>query len=175
MTDATATPTAPVALVAADQADADEARELVELVGSGWVRMHIGGRRYRLRRPFFGELRTLRMLYAEVSDEISARSFEAQELGREIEAEGKAIDDDEGLDASARATQVRKLRARSLAAGRNLTDAAEDLRLGWWTAAFETLNVDGVPGLEQWPGWIVDHTLPDKVLQHWRSAPLDRG
>jgi len=173
MTDATDTPTAPVAPVEAADPAADEARELVELVGSGWVRMYIGGRRYRLRRPFFGELRTLRTLHAENADEISGRSFQAQETGREIEAQGKALDAEEGLDPADKARQVQELRVRSLAVARQLTDDADDLRLEWWTKVFEVLNVDGVP--DWWPGWIVDFRLPDKVVQHWRSAPLGPG
>lgn len=168
---ATDTPTAPVATAEPDEAT--EGRELIELVGSGWVRMWIGGRRYRLRRPFFGELRELRLLVESMSDEISTRSFEVQQIGREITAQADEIDKNQDLDATERAAQVRALRARSAVVSRDLTNAADDLRLGWWTRVFGTLAVDGTP--EDFPGWIVDYTLPDQILQHWRSAPLARG
>src|SRR5688500_14604393 len=102
MTDATDTLTAAAPVVDAAP-EADEGRELVELVGSGWVRMHIGGQRYRLRRPFFGELRKLRILAAEVADEISAASHETTQLGRRIEEHGKAVEDDLDLDPATKA------------------------------------------------------------------------
>jgi hypothetical protein len=164
------------ALVVVDAEPADDdgvAIDRIELVKSGLVRIHIDGKRYRLRRPFFGELKTLRLALADVSDDLNDRRMETQLAAKRMMAENERINSDDSLDDEARLKALQAIRREDRELGRGLTNDADDARIAWWSQAFEVVGLDGMP--EQWPGWIVDARLPDHVLQHWRSAPLGRG
>lgn len=145
----------------------------IELVKSGLVRVHVDGKRYRLRRPFFGELKTLRLALADVSDDLNDRRMETQLAAKRMMAENERINSDDTLDEAERLRLLQAIRREDRQLGRQLTDDADDARMAWWAQAFDLVGLDGQP--EQWPGWFLDARLPDHVLTHWRSAPLGRG
>lgn len=167
------TDTPDLTLVTTDDPEDDEPGDRVELVGNGWTRFHIDGQRYRLRRPFFGELRTLRLAQEAGNDELSELADQGRLAADKIAEEAEKIDQDTEMTPGRRNTAIRKLRAKNIQEGRKLTVATEDMHLGWWAKVFETLAVDGTPS--DWPAWIIDPKLPNQVMQHWRSAPLARG
>lgn len=163
-------------LVAADKdpdpEDGDEFDERVDLVRTGLVRIRIAGSRFRLRRPFFGELKKLRLALQDVNDEISDLSDEALRLAREMTDAAKS-DVVQNLDADEFTEWRRDNRKRSNKASRDLTDMTEDLRLGWWETMWDLLSVDGRP--DDWPSWVVDPTFHAALFTHWRASPLGRG
>lgn len=164
------------ALPTVDAADDEEATpETVVLVRTGLIRMTIGGKRYRLRRPFFGEFKRIRLALEDLNDEVADARIDTQTIQRKTVAEGKALDDEGTLedDPDARAEWERTARKRARDASRTLLDTADRLREEFWTDVFATLSQDGTP--EQWPGWIGDPDLPGLVIEHWRATPLGRG
>lgn len=167
----------------------DESGESITYVGTGWIRCMIAGRRYRLRRPFFGELRDLRTALEAQTDELTAKRQEA-ELGanhrgkrraaveRKMLALQQRMDTEELTDEllAEHGDLVRENTAilnDSTKANRELSAAADDLRIDWFRQVFEKLGVDGVP--EQWPSWVADVNVPAEWTAHWRSVPLDPG
>ena len=155
--------------------ETDEGDDLVQLVRSGWVRFRWSGETIRLRRPFFGELKTLRLALEDASDAISDASEEIQLTAARLVEKGTALDADADIEAGERVKQRRALQRESRDAGRKLTDIAEEERLRWWALVFATLTTDDPPDQESLPSWIVDVNLPNTVMQHWRSVPLARG
>lgn len=166
-------PTVPVT-DADPQPDEGEA-VAVELVKSGWVRLRWDGRTIRLRRPFFGELKSLRMALEDAADAIAEQSEEVQLIGREILAENSA-NDEADVDDVERMRVRQELTKRSKIAGRALTAFSDEQRIAWWRTVVDVVGVDGaLPEDDRLPSWIADPMLPNTVLQHWRSVPLDRG
>lgn len=164
------------AVVVADAEPADDDGvdvDRIELVKSGLVRVHVDGQRYRLRRPFFGELKTLRLALADVADDLNDRRMETQLAAKRMLAENERINADDSMDDAARLAALQALRKEDRQLGRALTSDADDARIGWWSQAFELVGLDGVPA--DWPAWFLDARLPDHVLAHWRTAPLGRG
>lgn len=150
--------------------DGDANDERIELVRTGLVRVWIVGDRYRLRRPFFGEFRKLRMQLEDGNDEIQAASDDAMRLARDLTqaAQGKAdLPPDEWRE------WRRTAQDQSRQSGRKLTDLAEELRLEWWTTMWDLLTLDGRP--PDWPPWIVEPALQGRLVAHWRSSPQGRG
>jgi hypothetical protein len=153
----------------------DQDGEGVQPLGnSGWLTVTIRGTAYRLRNPFFGELKKLRTALQAVQDEIEAGNDKVMRLTQDIVAHQQAI---QGRDESDVTTSEKRksdrLNAEARKASRELIDLADDRRMGWWTLVFATLSVDGTP--PDWPSWVVDINLPGKVMEHWRSVPLAPG
>src|SRR5690606_581232 len=159
-----------------DDTDADDQPgEQISLVKTGLVRAWSGhpAKRYRLRRPFFGELKQLRLALEAVQDEIAEKQVKLMELAEQIETEAAELDSDETLTARQRDARLRRLRQRDRKASREHIDAVDDLHVGWWRQVFEMLSVDGVP--DDMPAWATDGTFAQRIMQHWRQAPLAPG
>lgn len=161
-----------VAEVEHDPVEHGEVLDSIDLVRTGIIRLVINGRKVTLRRPFFGELKRLRLALENLTDSITDARIDAEATGAEIRDEMKALADDEALGHRERAEASSALRRRDREAGRALTGAADDARLEWWVEVFAVL---GVEAPADWPSWVGDATLPNRVIQHWRSAPLARG
>lgn len=151
----------------------DEPDERVELVRTGLVRAYVFDghelKRYRLRRPFFGELKNIRLAHERVEDEIADDRVRVEAIARSIITEAKAADDS-GISEDETAEVVARLREKSRDAARALIEQADKLRVEWWEKVFEIVSLDGTP--EQMPGWVVDPTLPVRLMAHWRAAPF---
>ncbi len=161
--------------VVVDAEAEDPDGDSIEFVRTGIVRITIAGKRYRLRRPFFGELRTLRGAYQEAMDELGEASDEvkAQLAAIRAEFDGLPEADRKGSEA-AYTRRIRKV-------NRDLEALQEDAYLAWWGQAFDMLAMEGHgPGVEEMPAWMASDTPGEKpliveVLNHWRSNPLARG
>lgn len=166
-------PAIPVAVV---EPEADEGTDEVQLVRTGFVRLRFGDTLIRLRRPFFGELKKIRLALEDAADAIADASEEAQLHAARLIEQSVAIDADENLSAVEKIQQRRELQHESRAAGRKVSEIAEEERLRWWATVVETIGVgDALPGVDELPSWILDPMLPNTVLTHWRSVPLGRG
>lgn len=175
MADPTDTPTTPTPAPTDGFLASDQDGEGVQPLGnSGWLTVTIRGTAYRLRNPFFGELKKLRTALQAVQDEIEAGNEQVMKLTQDIVAHQQSIagKDDDDLTAAER-RKTAKLNTDARKASRDLIDVADDRRMGWWTLVFDTLSVDGTP--DDWPAWVVDIDLPGRVMQHWRSVPLAPG
>lgn len=152
-------------------ADDDEAnpKELVEFVRTGLVRVWVQGKRYRLRRPFFGELRDLRTALEGMMDEVSQASIEATTKGDDLKRQSSEITDDD----PDRNRKIVELRQADRKVAREFDAKIEDMRVDWWRQVFDRVSVDGAP--DEWPAWVSDANLPAQVITHWRSVPLGRG
>lgn len=155
----------------------DEPEEVVQLVRTGWVRFLWADRRLRLRRPYFGEIKQLRLSLEDVTDSIVTHSEEVQVRALEMADREREIAEDETMSNAERFGARTALKTESKRLSRELTVRSEEMRLGWWAEVFDVLAVDSaeVPETDQLPGWIVDVSLPQRILNHWRSAPLGRG
>lgn len=182
MSDATASdpPAAPVP-------DVDEplGHDGPVFVHNGVVRFRMGDRVVRVRRPFLGELKVLRLALASIQDEIALRSDEVRIEGAALIAEGqdlnrrlgaKEITEDEYKTAAADLAR----RDRKTASG--LDEWREQRMLDWWTlvfsgddGAFGGLAMDPVPDQLAWPTWMLDRSLTGKCLTHWRTVPTGPG
>ncbi len=158
-----------------DTPETPDDEERIDLRPTGLIRIFVTDTkgkeaRYRLRRPFFGELKSMRLAMEHVVDEIDdlreRTMTEAKTLGEEAEAAAK----NEGLEDGERQATVDKLKRRGRELAHDLIDAADELRLEWWGGVFTTVSLDGVP--PELPGWIVDPNLMQRVMQHWRTAPF---
>lgn len=147
----------------------DETGDDVELSQTGLVRLRIDGTRYRLRRPFMGELKKLRLALEEVTEEIG----DAQITLHQVRAEVLASEPDDDEDPAAVAKWQREKRSLTRQAVNDLTELADKLRLEWWRGVFDEVSLDGIP--DELPVWILDPDLPDQVVKHWRSVPLGHG
>lgn len=160
----------------------DEGSDGVEFTKTGWVRFYIGDERWRLRPPFFADLRSLSTLLEEHQDGMTGLRAEvrakAASIQKRLTEEVETMDDGEekGRLEVELTTEMNETR-------RKVQQAADDARIAWYTKAFELLNVDRtevqrnpkgkVP--RQWPAWVADVNLPAQLLEHWRSVPLGRG
>lgn len=150
--------------------DGAESGDTIELVRTGLVRMTLGGTRYRLRRPFFGEFKKLRLAVEDANDEINAAVDEQMRVSRQAIAEVEEHKDDDPDAYIAWRADVRK---RQGAAGRALTDVADQLRFEWWVDMWKMLTLDDTP--DDFPAWITDPKIAGVLLGHWRSSPSGRG
>lgn len=188
MSDATA-PDPP----AAPAPDVDEplAHDGPIFVTNGIIRFRMGDRVVRVRRPFLGELKMLRMALAATEDEISLRSEDARVQGNAMIGEGKELQRRLGAkeisedDYKAAAADLAR-RDRDAATG--LDEWREQRMLDWWTLVFSGdgegfrgLAMDPVPDQLEWPVWILDGgslsrpSLITKCLTHWRTVPTGPG
>lgn len=151
--------------------DPDTAGDRIELVRTGLVRVWIGTTRFRLRRPFFGEFKTLRLAIEDMNDEIQAESDKLTVLARGVVQDSQARPD--GETAVALAEWQAESRRMTNAATRRLTEIAEDRRIEWWDQMWTLLSVDGKSA--DWPAWVTDPNIGNRLMTHWRSSPLGRG
>lgn len=171
--DAPDDPPAPV--VEVDDEPGEDTDE-VQLTRSGAVRLRFDGRVIRLRRPLFGELRTLRLALEDAGEAISDAAEDGAIIGARLVAEATGSEESDA-DPVDKVKRRREIQRESRAAARDLVDLGENERLRWWLLVIDTLaSVDSDPVAEaDFPSWIIDHTLPNTVIQHWRSVPLGRG
>jgi hypothetical protein len=158
-------------LVAPD--DDDAPGDDIQWVTTGVIRIWVAGKRYRIRRPFMGELRTLRGALADATDELQERSEAARQEANKINASIDAIRADDTKTDAQIAAAVKRARAKDRKIGDELTQFMDDMYLGWWAKVFDMLGLDGTP--EQWPPWFADQTLPTRVMVHWRDVPKGPG
>jgi hypothetical protein len=158
--------------VAEHEDDGVENGDRMELVRTGLIRVHIGGTRYRLRRPFFGEFKKLRLAIEDVNDEIEDLSNDSLRISRQIIAEASSHDADTE-DPDTYFEWRADTRRRQKDASRALTNRAEELRIEWWTGMWKTLSLDGEPS--DIPAWVTSPEVPNLLLTHWRTAPSGRG
>lgn len=150
----------------------------VELKPNGTVVCRIvdpdgNSRPIRLRRPFLGELRTVRAALDEVNDETRAQLEELAERGRAIDEARTA----EKLDGEAARTRAREDRATGLAMGREVSAAVDKLRIDWWRTVFGLLAMNGdLPDDDDHlPAWFVDPNAMGRVIDHFRTVPFGSG
>lgn len=144
--------------------------ERIELVRSGLVRIWINGVRYRLRRPFFGEFRDIRLALQDANEEVANASDDSLAVSRQMTIEAKTAED---MDPEQWAAWRRDARKRSNETARELIATTDRTRLEWWTTAWNLLTLDESP--PDWPPWVTDAALHAALIAHWRSSPLGRG
>ena len=157
--------------------EGDEDGDRLELVRTGIIRIRVGGTRIRLRRPFFGEFKRLRLAVEDMNDEIDQLTAEAQGISGEIVREASNRPDGETPVQFAEWRIASRRRSRE--ASRRLTDAAEKLRLDWFGEVVRTLTMEPDGGSvldeERLPAWVTSPDLPNTMLSHWRMVPSGRG
>lgn len=154
-----------------------ETGEALTFVRTGWVRCTTGGQIARLRPPLFGEYKRLRMALEDVQDAIMALSEDAEINAERIVALEAEIGD---VDPAERVKRRRELRRESTEIARRTNREREALMHGWWADVFRTLcvdaaKVDWIDDPDRMPAWLTAPALPQRILAHWRAAPLARG
>lgn len=168
---------------------AEERDDGITYLPTGMVRLVLDDQEVMLRRPKLRELKALRELFQEHSDQNVMASHMAQ-------AQVSAIDDawrarDEQLEAAIdqatgdTRTELLQERARALAEARTekrqitraLDPELEALRAAWLAEAVSTLGVKGdLPGdWEDLPAWCMDDTVAVNLLNHWTTVPSGSG
>jgi hypothetical protein len=165
----------------------------METYGAGWAKATVDGTTYRLRRPFMGEMRDLRLALEGLTDEVTLHTERSESMRRRLQriearartelqaAQSKVLagDDDAPTEDQIAALEdrlmdeVHNTRAKDREAGRTLVQIADDNRARWWTDVFTVLGLDGVP--PQWPAWFADPDGPHRMMTHWRQNPLAHG
>lgn len=186
MSDATANPPPPES-PPPETAPADEpiAHDGPTFVHNGIIRFPMGEQIVRVRRPFLGELKALRLALEQVQDDMRAESERVDAIGRgfmdearEVQArhERKEITDDE------RTAELQRIGEADRRTARALDDMREQKMLDWWSDhVFGPLALDPVPDQMQWPMWMLDggtrtrQSLVQKCLSHWRTTPTGPG
>lgn len=176
----TTEPEAAPATPGAAEPEGDEAGESVRLVRTGWVRCLIGGQTVRLRPPFFGEFKRLRLAFEEVQDTLTEASEDLEIVAQRLVDQARALHEDTKMDAGEKVRAQRALRRESSVAGRGMNEQREALMVDWWAEVFRALcvdlgNVDWLEDPDRMPTWLTAPTLPTTLIQHWRAAPLARG
>lgn len=148
-------------------------------VHNGIIRFRMGERTVRVRRPFLGELKAIRLALQEVQDAITERSQDVARQGQAFIARGQEASKqlaDKTIDADEHRRIVTEIAAEDQRVARELDDWREQLMLDWWRdAVFGSLALDDIPDQMQWPMWMLDRTLPGKCLGHWRTVPTGPG
>lgn len=152
----------------------------LEFVHSGIIRFHFSpDRMIRVRRPFLGELKAIRLALADVQDDLTTIATKVTIEGRALQEEASALN--ERLEAGTvevdeHADLLADIRTRDRESARVMDDAREVGILSWWTeVVFAKLAVDPIPDRDEFPGWILDPTLPQKCMNHWRTVPAGPG
>ncbi len=160
----------------------EETGDGLRLVTTGWVRCTVGGALYRLRPPFFGEMKRLRMSLEEIQDHLAEASTEAEGIAMRLIDQANATLQGDGakVDQADRLVQTKALRRESTMAGRALTELRESLMFGWWDDVFRVLcvdlaKVDWLDDPDRHPSWMTNASLPASVVGHWRQPPLGHG
>lgn len=139
--------------------------------GSILVEMNNGP--LKLRRPAFGEIRTLIRKQGDVADRLQAISFAGTAHTNEaLTAAKDRIDTGKDITAEDLPT-LQKIRDDSRAYTEKMEEETEEALVEWWSVVFETLAPTVTP--EQWPGFLLDSRLPARMVQHWRFVPTGPG
>lgn len=128
----------------------------------------------RLRRPTFGEVKSLDRALVETTDEVSIASGEIRAQSKALVAEQDAIDEDD----PDRADKLRDLRRRDRALAAEMTERSEALMLDWWLECVRRLAVGPtkIDAADDLPAWIAaSPALPARLVQHFRRVPSVRG
>lgn len=153
-------------------------------VRTGWVRYTSGGTTIRVRPPFFGEFKRLRLALEDVQDTLMDLAEEAEAEAERIQAELDPETGDVPVEADgdlrARAARRRDLLRRSREVARRTNERREALMHSWWVDVFRTLCVDAdkvewLDDPDKMPAWMTNPALPQQFVNHWRAAPLARG
>lgn len=161
----------------ADPIDGEVGDKLV-LVKTGHARIYLAGQLTgRLARPTFGQLRKLRLAHEAMISEVSDVTAEMTVEGEDLQAEVTKVLSDDEMTKAKKQQAISRLRKRDREGGAKITEATEAGLIAWWGTVLDVLAAGGRPESfpDDWPGWIVDGSLPGKLLAHWRSAPLGRG
>lgn len=156
----------------------------IEFVNQGIIRIHFptpNGTEdlvVRVRRPFLGELKTIRLRLDEIRDDLAILSTEIIAEGAGLAQEATELarqrETDE-LTPQEHSAALADIRRRDRAAAIRLEDAREEKMLDWWSEIFSMLALDPVPDRMSYPAWILDATLTQTVLTHWRQVPSGPG
>lgn len=135
----------------------------LDLRDDGTAVVQAAGRRIVLRRPTFGELRTLREMYASIEDETVRLRAKSDEARPERPEDAGPTAMGEWL------IEVRRGRT-------SLVDAYEELYRGWTGQAVATLGDGPLPEtVDEWDPWLMQPELAQLLIEHWRSVPLAPG
>lgn len=145
----------------------------IQFVRTGLTRVWVRGELFRLRRPFFGEFKKMRLALEDLVDEISELAQSSMAVSRQVAAEREALG--ASPEPELLASSETEWRKRQREAQRNVTDRADALRLEWWVLVFDTISLDGKPKKSEWPAWVTDPSVAVEFIAHWRSAPQGRG
>lgn len=160
----------------------DEGDDNIQFVKNGWVRIKAGGEEHRLRNLKFGQLKVLFTLLEEQQDLVTRHRETCLRQENALKKRlTETIDPMEECEEKWQAQADIAIQLRSIV--RSIRDKADELRMEWWTRAFEIANVQRSGETErskgivprEWPAWVADGSLPTKLLEHWRSVPLGRG
>lgn len=160
----------------------DEGDDNIQFVKNGWVRIKAGGEEHRLRNLKFGQLKVLFTLLEEQQDLVTRHRETCLRKENVLKKRlAETIDPMEECEEKWQAQADVAIQLRGIV--RSIRDKADELRMEWWTRAFEIANVQRSGETErskgvvprEWPAWVADASLPTKLLEHWRSVPLGRG
>jgi len=151
----------------------------LEFVTNGIIRFHFSeGKTVRVRRPFLGELKEIRLALQDAQDELAGLAASVTAEGRDLQAEATALSDRlqaKEVSNEDHAQELAEIRARDRSSAQKMDAAREEQTLGWWALVFSTLALDDVPDAMHYPAWILDPGLPNRCLNHWRSVPSGPG
>lgn len=156
----------------------------IEFVNQGIIRFHFPTQSgedlvIRVRRPFLGELKAIRLDLAELQDELAVTATSVTLAGRDLQVEATELSDKLGrgeITNEQHGAELADIRRRDRIEAQRMEDERESKILGWWTRVFEVLALDEVPDdVLAYPAWILDARLPNHVLTHWRHVPSGPG
>lgn len=174
-----ATASAPESTATPEAVDEPLGHDGPTFVHNGIIRFPMGGKIVRVRRPFLGELRALRVALQDVQDHLTEESNRIGKIGVGYQTEVRTLNEklqkgeitpEEHTDKVAVVTEADRRTAREL------DDYREQAMLDWWAEyVFKPIALDPVPEQLQWPTWMLDRTLAAKCLAHWRTVPTGPG
>lgn len=129
----------------------------------GTVAAVFGGVEYSLRRPTVGEYGKLKELRFAVQDE-SLRNLKAA-----AEEAPDDLPDDAGQVARLEHT-IAQREAQSKA-----NDANEALERKWCAEVWTALGDRPLPPEDEWPAWLGQVEIAQRLFAHWRTVPLVPG
>ena len=163
----------------------------IEFVHNGIIRFHFPTgteeiKVIRVRRPFLGELKSIRLELEDIRDELAVTAASTAAAGHAMREEATKLSDQLGakeITPDEHAERLRELRARDRESAQIMDDMRDGLTLDWWRRIFQgveqpsraALALDPVPDGDQFPAWILDPRLPQLVLNHWRHLPSGPG
>ena len=139
-----------------------------------------GGSRdtYIVRRPNLRQLETLTLAYEDLADEhtVGAQDLQLGVVERQAAAEAAHAKHEAGdLTRAKLVAEIRKLNVAERKAQRDYTAMTTAGKIGWWRQVFMMLSAKGAPADEDWPSWVLDNRMANRMLVRWREAPLARG
>lgn len=155
-----------------------EATAGVVLVRTGWVRLTVNGQMYRLRPPFFGELKARRLALDAMQESLEEATAAIEDIADQLITQDEAARQDDPREYQ---RTRRELVRQSRQAARDLDRTREGLLIEWWRDTFRLLCVEKpdtlewIEGEDMWPPWVGSAGFPNTVVNHWRAAPLAHG